>query len=280
MNDAIFNDRYQIRKQLSTKPGRRIFMAQDLQSGNLVIVKILLFDPDFKWKEHELFEREAQTLKNLDHPAIPKYLDYFDISTNNYHGFALVQTYIDAPSLESLIQDGRKFSENELVELADKILSILNYLHQQNPIVIHRDIKPSNILLTNRSGNSVGELYLVDFGCVQITTREYGTITVVGTYGYIPPEQFGGKALPASDLYSLGMTIIYLAKGIHPAELPQANGQYKIESLQLGKRFQKWLEKMIKSSLDQRFSSAQVAQEFLRGRLRSHSRSLKPLFFR
>ena len=265
MNDTIFNDRYQIRKQLSTKPGRRIFIAQDLQSGNLVIVKILLFDPDFKWKEHELFEREAQTLKNLDHPAIPKYLDYFDVSTNNYHGFALVQTYIDAPSLESLIQDGRKFSENELVELADKILSILDYLHQQNPIVIHRDIKPSNILLTNRSGNSVGEIYLVDFGCVQTTaSKEYRTITVVGTYGYIPPEQFGGKAVPASDLYSLGMTIIYLVTGIHPAELPQANGRYKIESLQLGKRFQKWLEKMIKSSLDQRFSAAQVAQEFLR----------------
>jgi serine/threonine protein kinase len=263
MNDTIFNDRYQIRKQLSTKPGRRIFMAQDLQSGNLVIVKILLFDPDFKWKEHELFEREAQTLKNLDHPAIPKYLDYFDVSTDHYHGFALVQTYIDAPSLESLIQDGRKFSENELIELADKVLSILDYLHQQNPIVIHRDIKPSNILLTNRSGNSVGEIYLVDFGCVKITAREYGTITVVGTYGYIPPEQFGGKALPASDLYSLGMTIIYLAKGIHPAELPQANGQYKIEMPQLSKRFQKWLEKMIKSTLDQRFSSAQVAQASL-----------------
>jgi serine/threonine protein kinase len=265
MNDTILNNRYQIRKQLSKKPGRRIFMAEDLQSGNLVIVKILLFDPDFKWKEHELFEREAQTLKNLNHPAIPKYLDYFDVSIDHYHGFALVQTYIDAPSLESLIQDGRKFSENELVELADKVLSILDYLHQQNPIIIHRDIKPSNILLTNRSGNSVGEIYLVDFGCVQITaSKEYGTITVVGTYGYIPPEQFGGKALPASDLYSLGMTIIYLAKGIHPAELPQANGQYKIEMPQLSKRFQKWLEKMININLDQRFNSAKVAQEFLR----------------
>lgn len=264
MNDTILNDRYQICKQLSTKPGRRIFMAQDLHSGNLVIVKILLFDPDFKWKEHELFEREAQTLKNLDHPAIPKYLDYFDISKDHYHGFALVQTYIDAPSLESLVQDGRKFSEDELVELADKVLSILDYLHQQNPIVIHRDIKPSNILLTNRSGNSVGEIYLVDFGCVQTTaSNEYGTITVVGTYGYIPPEQFGGKAVPASDLYSLGMTIIYLAKGIHPAELPQSNGQYKVEMPQLSKRFQKWLEKIINVNLDKRFNSAQVAQDFL-----------------
>ena len=264
MNDTILNNRYQIREQLSKKPGRRIFMAEDLQSGNLVIVKILLFDPDFKWKEHELFEREAQTLKNLNHPAIPKYLDYFDVSTDHYHGFALVQTYIDAPSLESLIQDGRKFSENELIELADKVLSILDYLHQQNPIIIHRDIKPSNILLTNRSGNSVGEIYLVDFGCVQTTaSKEYGTITVVGTYGYIPPEQFGGKALPASDLYSLGMTIIYLAKGIHPAELPQTNGQYKIEMPQFSKRFQKWLEKTINVNLDQRFNSAQAAQNFL-----------------
>ncbi|MEB3160607.1 MAG: serine/threonine-protein kinase [Synechocystis sp.] len=280
MNKTILNERYQLVKQLSTKPGRRIFMAQDLQSGNLVIVKILLFDPDFKWKEHELFEREAQTLKNLKHPAIPKYLDYFDVSTDNYHGFALVQTYIDAPSLELLIQDGRKFSENELVELANKILSILDYLHQQNPIIIHRDIKPSNILLTNRSGNSVGEIYLVDFGCVQTTaSKEYGTITVVGTYGYISPEQFGGQAVPASDLYSLGMTIIYLVTGIHPAELPQVNGQYKVETPQLSKRFQKWLEKTIRLNLDQRFISAQVAQQSLMAKnsYLSNYSSLKPI---
>ena len=78
-----------------------------------------------------------------------------------------MQTYIDAPSLEEVIQQGRTFTEAELIELAGKLLTILDYLHSHNPSVIHRDIKPSNILISNRSGNSIGELYLVDFGSVQ-----------------------------------------------------------------------------------------------------------------
>ncbi|MGB3534227.1 MAG: protein kinase [Microcoleaceae cyanobacterium] len=85
----------------------------------------------------------------------------------------------------------------------------MQYLHSHLHPVIHRDIKPSNILLTDRSGNSPGTVYLVDFGSVK-TVIQSGTITIVGTYGYMPTEQFGGKTTPASDLYSLGATLIYL----------------------------------------------------------------------
>ena len=265
MIDTILNTQYQICEQLSIKPGRKVFKAQDLQSGNLVIVKILLFnDPDSRWEEYKIFEREIQILKNLEHPAIPKYLDYFDIETGRYNGFALVQTYIDAPSLELLIQQGRTFTENELIEIADKLLVILDYIHQQNPTVIHRDIKPSNILLTNRSGHSVGKLYLVDFGYAQTTaSREDGSFSIAGTSGYIAPDQFMRRTVPASDLYSLGMTIIYLATGIHPIDLPEVNGQTKFNTPQLSKGFENWLGKMIKINLEQRFSSAKIAQKFL-----------------
>ncbi len=264
MNNILLNARYEVRKQLSKKAGRRTFLAQDLHTQNLVIIKILLFDQDFQWDELKLFEREAKTLQNLANPSIPQYLDYFEVKDGNYNGFALVQTYIDAPSLDTLIQQGRKFSEAELIELADKLLSILTYLHGQIPVVIHRDIKPSNILLANRSGHSIGEIYLVDFGSVQTAaTKEHGTITIVGSYGYIPLEQFGGQAVPASDLYSLGMTIIYLATGTHPAEIPQVNGQIKFTTPQLSKKFQKWLEKMIPPHLDRRFDSAKIAQTAL-----------------
>lgn len=69
--------------------------------------------------------------------------------------------------------------------------------------MIHRDIKPSNILLGDRSGDFVGDVFLVDFGAVQtIDTQGKHTMTIVGTYGYMPPEQFGGRSSPASDLYS------------------------------------------------------------------------------
>jgi serine/threonine protein kinase len=269
--DNILADRYQIRKQLSHKARRRTFLARDLQSEDLVIIKVLRFDPDFQWDDLKLFEREASTLKNLNHPAIPKYLDYFDVDEPDLRGFALVQTYIDARSLESVIKSGQKFSEVEVIELADRVLSILTYLHQQHPPVIHRDLKPSNILLGNRwqslsereSGNSIGDVYLVDFGSVQtIASKEGGTITIVGSYGYIPLEQFGGQTTTASDLYSLGMTIIYLLTGTHPAELGQVNGRVKFKA-EISKRFDRWLAQMTQPYLDKRFDSARMAQTAL-----------------
>ena len=101
-----------------------------------------------------------------------------------------MQTNIDVSSLETVVKNGRKFSEAEAIELADRMLAVLGYLHQQLPPVTHRDIKPSNILLGNRSGNSIGDIYLVDFGSVQTAaSTDAGTITIVGSSGYIPLEQ-------------------------------------------------------------------------------------------
>ena len=207
MTSEILGSRYSIQSQLGKKPGRYTYLALDQETQNLVVVKLLKLDSDFEWDSLKLFEREAQILKNLTHPLIPQYLDYFEVDSPNTKGFALVQSYIDAKSLEEQVTTGRSFSEAELKEIAEKILNILIYLHGLKPSIIHRDIKPSNILLTNRSGNSVGEVYLVDFGSVQnITAVENGTLTVVGTYGYMSPEHFGGRAIPTSDLYSLGAT--------------------------------------------------------------------------
>jgi serine/threonine protein kinase len=262
--DTVLVDRYQIREQLSQKAGRLTFLADDLQLQKLVIVKILKFDSDFQWDDLKLFEREALTLKNLDHPAIPKYLDYFDLEAVDIRGFALVQTYINAPSLESIIKSGQKFSEPEVIELADRLLSILTYLHDRLPPVIHRDIKPSNILLANHSGNRIGDVYLVDFGSVQtVTSKEDGTITIVGTYGYIPLEQFGGQTTIASDLYSLGMTLIYLITGIHPAAMTYVNGQVKITA-EISYHFRRWLERITQPYVDKRFDSDRSAQTALK----------------
>lgn len=258
--DTVLTDRYQIEELLSQKAGRRTFLAKDLQSQVPVIIKLLRFEDGFEWDDLKLFEREAATLKNLDHPEIPKYLDYFEVNEADTPGFALVQSYIEAPSLATLIARGRKFSEAEIIELADRLLDLLTYLHQQHPPVIHRDIKPSNILLGNRSGNRIGDVYLVDFGSVQtVAKKEEGTITIVGSYGYIPLEQFGGQTTTASDLYSLGMTLIYLLTGTHPAELLQVDGRVKFNA-EISKRFERWLEKMTHPHLDKRFDSAKVAQ--------------------
>jgi serine/threonine protein kinase len=262
--DTILADRYQIHKQLSKKAGRQTFLARDIQSQDLVIIKVLRFGASFQWDDLKLFEREASTLKNLAHPAIPQYLDYFELDLADLRGFALVQTYLPAPSLETVVREGRSFSEQDVTEIADQLLSILTYLHEQNPPVIHRDIKPSNILLSNRSAHSVGDVYLVDFGSVQTSAnKDGGTVTIVGSYGYMPLEQFGGQTRAASDLYSLGMTLIYLLTGRHPAELIGTNGEIKFDRSNLSDQFSHWLDKMIQPHLDKRFDSAKLAQTIL-----------------
>ncbi len=258
MTSQILNNRYQVQQELGRQTGRRTYLAQDLQTQQQVVVKVLLLGQDFDWQDLKLFEREAETLKTLQHPAIPRYLDYFEFDTPEDKGFGLVQSYVVGKSLESHLQTGRTFSEGEIKELAIALLNILSYLHAHKPPVIHRDIKPSNILLTNRSGNSVGLVYLVDFGSVQnIAATEGSTITVVGTYGYMPPEQFGGRCVPASDLYSLGATLIYLVTGMHPTELPQKDLQIQFRQLSnVTTKFADWLEWMTEPSLSQRYKSA------------------------
>ncbi|MGA9377154.1 MAG: serine/threonine-protein kinase [Phormidium sp.] len=265
MFDTVWEERYQIRQQLGKKAGRRTLLAWDNQTQELVVIKLLTFGNELEWDDLKLFEREAKTLKSLSHPAIPRYLDYFEVNSPNNKGFALVQTYIAANSLEEHLKAGRTFTESEVIEIAKDILRILTYLHQHQPPIIHRDIKPSNILLTNNSTSGKGEVYLVDFGSVQtLAARESGTITVVGTYGYMPPEQFGGRGVPASDLYSLGATLIYLVTATHPADLPQTDLRIEFEQFaNINPGFSRWLKLLTEPSLNRRLTSAEVALKAL-----------------
>ena len=267
MTGKILAERYEVHRQLGKQTGRQTLLARDLQTQELVVIKQLFLGSDFEWQDLKLFEREAETLKALAHPAIPRYLDYLEIDEPDSKSFALVQIYVEGKTLEQHLRSGRTFSGNELKELVKSLLEILNYLHKQNPPVIHRDIKPSNILLHSRSGHSVGKVYLVDFGSVQNQAAKFGgTITVVGTYGYMAPEQFGGRSVPASDLYCLGATLIYLVTGLHPTELPQQDLkiQFADRAAQLNPNLIDWLEWMTEPSLDKRLSSAEEALRALK----------------
>lgn len=261
MIGELLNQRYKIQSILGQQVGRKTFLALDRQDSCLVVVKLLLFNPDFEWDDLKLFEREVQVLRNMSHPAVPRFLDYFELEFPHAKGVALVQSYIEALSLSDRLQAGCSFSETELRHLARTLLEILHYLHSRHPPIVHRDIKPSNVLLGDGSNGKIGPVYLVDFGSVQnLTARAGRTITVVGTYGYMPPEQFGGRAVPASDLYSLGATLICLLAGTHPADLPTIEGRLQFESLcAISPPFADWLRQLVAPSLDLRFSSAQAA---------------------
>ncbi|MEM8830236.1 MAG: ankyrin repeat domain-containing protein, partial [Cyanobacteria bacterium P01_G01_bin.19] len=233
------------------------YSAIDLQTDIPVAIKVISLKQLNDWKQIELFEREAEVLKQLNHPAIPKYLDYFTIDTETDKTFHLVQEIAPGKSLFELVESGWRTNESEVKQIAQQILEILSYLHSLEPPIIHRDLKPNNLILSDE-----GKIYLVDFGAVQNTY--YNTLmqgsTVVGTYGYMAPEQFRGKALPATDLYSLGATVLYLLTHRSPADLPQDTLKLDFRSsVDISESFADWLEKILEPDIDDRFSHADIA---------------------
>jgi len=263
--EKVLQERYQLKQLLGHNAGRQTWLAEDktTQPRQSVIVKLLAFNPQMHWDELKLFEREAQVLKNINHPRIPKYHDYFSVDKEMGDGlpwFGLVQEYIPGESLQQLLEQGKTFSETQVRQIAIEVLNILIYLHELSPPVFHRDLKPSNLILGKNE-----RIYLVDFGAVQDkATAEGVTFTVVGTSGYAPPEQLWGKAVAASDLYALGATLIHLLTGITPSELQQDNLRIQFaEKVKLDADFTDWLYQLTEPSPERRYSTARQALESL-----------------
>ncbi|MBW4600960.1 MAG: serine/threonine protein kinase [Calothrix sp. FI2-JRJ7] len=254
--EQIIQNRYKLERQLGNNAARQTWLATDLSvddgKDSRVVVKLLAFGGTVQWDDLKLFEREAQILKHLEHSKIPKYIDYFSID-DRVLWFGLVEEYIRGNSLKELLVQGKRFTEKEVHKIATEVLNILIYLHNLNPAVLHRDIKPSNLILGEDK-----EVYLVDFGAVQDKAAKEGvTFTVVGTYGYAPMEQFGGKAVPASDLYGLGATIIHLLTGIPPADLPVRDLKIQFhDKVNINDNFLAWIEKVLEPSVERRLSNA------------------------
>jgi serine/threonine protein kinase len=263
----LLQNRYQLQQCLSQNAGRQTWLAEDTTQTppQQVIVKLLAFSPQMEWDEFKLFEREAQVLKALNHPRIPKHRDYFSLDEQMGQGlcwFCLVQDYIPGQSLQQLLDQGKHFTVAQVRSIAIQVLEILSYLHGLNPPVLHRDIKPSNLIFQEDVDAAQGaSIYLVDFGAVADPTVVEGvTFTVVGTAGYAPLEQFWGKAVPASDLYALGATLIHLLTGTAPADLPQQNLRIHFrDRVSLSPSFVSWLESLTEPNLERRFNCASQA---------------------
>ncbi len=263
--EQILHRRYTLLQQLGNNAGRQTWLAADTATSpaETVIVKLLAFNPQMQWDELKLFEREAAVLKQLSHPRIPRYRDYFSLDREEGEGlcwFGLVQDYIPGDSLQALLDAGRHFTETQVRSIAKQALEILIYLHGLNPPTIHRDIKPSNIILSADE-----KVYLVDFGAVQDTAVAAGaTFTVVGTTGYAPLEQFWGKAVPASDLYALGATLIHLLTGTSPADLPARDLRIQwSDRVSVNPNFVSWIEALTEPDLVLRMEAASQALQAL-----------------
>ncbi len=261
----LLNDRYRILKPLGRGGLGFTYAAQDLQTDQSVALKVLSLRRAADWKKLELFEREAKVLAELNHPSIPRYIDYFQVDSDQDRSFYIAQQLAPGQSLEQWIEAGWRPSEEEVELLATQLLDVLVYLQTLLPPVFHRDIKPQNII---RHEN--GQLFLVDFGSVQDTYRQSITqgSTVVGTFGYMAPEQFRGEAVRGTDLYGLGATLLFLLTGDSPAELPQHQLKLDFRAALPGldSFFADWLDRLLEPRVSHRFATAQVALEALHQR--------------
>lgn len=186
--------------------------AQDAAAGGRrVAIKRFSVRGAEAWKDVELAEREARVLAQLDHPDLPRYVEHFEENGNLY----LVMEKIEGDSLATRLKERGPMSEAETRAMLHELAAALEYLHEREVPIVHRDIKPTNVI-RRRDGSFV----LIDFGAVRDKLRPEGGSTVVGTFGYMAPEQFQGRALPASDVYAAGVTALAALTGKQPEDLP------------------------------------------------------------
>lgn len=165
------------------------YKAIDVSDGDVeVAIKIVSLRGLKNWKQLELFDREAQILQNLQHEAIPKYIDYFEIDTVDDKKFYLVQQLAPGTPLTRRVEEGWRPTESEIEQIAIQILDVLDYMSSLRPPVIHRDLKPDNIIFDKDTNKA----FVVDFGGVQAVAAKMNTYvggsTIIGTFGYAAPR--------------------------------------------------------------------------------------------
>lgn len=257
---------YTLQKQLGAGGFGVTYLAREDASGAAYVVKHLHFEKVESWKDVELFEREARTLQNLNHPRIPAFKELITQRMGEREELLLIQDYIAGETLEQLVETGKRLSEAEVVQMGLELADVLDYLHGLSPPIIHRDIKPANIL-HKRSG----ETFLVDFGAVRDQVKQQRGSTMIGTFGYMAPEQFDGRAYPATDIYALGVSLIFALTHTHPGEMEKEN--FKLDYRphgQISHRLSLILDKMTAPNWKERFQSAgelrQAFEDFLAGK--------------
>lgn len=204
-------DRYAVIRVLGEGGQATTFEGVDKREGKPVAIKRFRVRGAKSWKEVELAEREARVLASLSHAGLPRYVEHFEENGELF----LVTEKIEGESLLGLQKRGATFSENEIARFLRETSTILDYLHGRSPPVVHRDIKPSNVLR-----RPDGSFALIDFGAVRDKMKPEGGSTVVGTFGFMAPEQFQGRAMAASDVYAVGATALTMLTGRQPEDLP------------------------------------------------------------
>nr|WP_158542289.1 serine/threonine-protein kinase [Lujinxingia litoralis] len=265
----VVGGRYGLVRVLGEGALGRTYLAYELEGAETpVAVKELLPNRMKRWKDYELFHRECEMLRSLHHPGVPRYRAHFTIPGKDEGSPErpfLVQEYIEGKNLQDMLDEGRVFDEEQVRDVVRQTLEVLEYLHGLNPPVIHRDIKPANLMMRGD-----GSIAVIDFGAVResVTADGLGS-TIVGTFGYMPPEQYAGAAQPATDLFALGASAVQLLSGTPPGELFEGLHTFRLpEDLSVTLGFERVLLGMTEPEVGHRIQSARevldaLADEFL-----------------
>lgn len=217
---SVLNSRYEIVRRIGGGGMGAVYLAKDRNLGDAPrAVKEMVeahLDPSLHEKAIGDFKRESLLLTSLEHPSIPTIYDYF--YDDKLGRFYLVMKFIAGGDLASRLRNapGGRIDEKTVADWGMQTADVLQYLHSRPKPIIYRDLKPANLMI---DGNT-SRIMLIDFGIARWVKQEEKGVTAVGTMGYAPPELFGGRVEPRSDVYSLGATMFHLMTGSDPQDNP------------------------------------------------------------
>jgi hypothetical protein len=249
----IRQGRYAVAGLLGSGSQGETLEAVDKREGRPVAIKRFTIRGAKSWKDVELAEREATVLASLSHPNLPRYVEHFEENGALY----LVMEKIEGETLASRRKRGAPLSQEQVLHFLRETGTCLKYLHGHAPPIVHRDIKPGNVIL-----RPDGSYCLVDFGSVRDRLKPEGGSTVVGTFGFMAPEQFQGRAAPGSDVYAAGATALSLLTGSEPEDLPHKGLGIDVDAAlrgQVDRRLIAVLKSMLEPDPDRRASSIEAA---------------------
>jgi eukaryotic-like serine/threonine-protein kinase len=204
---TTLENRYLVTRVIGSGGMSWVYQARDMRFpsvARLVAVKEMLNsskDQAVRQAAVQNFEREANLLATLNHPAIPRVYDYFTIGERSF----LVMEFVTGKDLEVILTETEDFLPiPKVAHWGVELCNVIHWLHNHQPPVIFRDIKPSNIMSDEHEN-----VRLVDFGIAKLFEPDQKG-TMIGTEGYSPPEQYRGEAGPLSDVYALGATLHHL----------------------------------------------------------------------
>lgn len=223
MTPTLLNNRYRVLQTLGSGGFGHTSLAEDtyLPSGRRCVIKQLkpvTHNPQTYELVKERFQREAAVLEELGegNPQIPRLYAYFSEAGQFY----LIQEWIEGDTLTQKVEKSGVRSDQDVKQILISLLPVLDYIHTRR--MVHRDIKPDNVIIRQRDGLPV----LIDFGAVKEAMHTQVNVPgnlpesmVIGTPGFMPAEQAAGRPTYASDLYSLGLTAVFLLTGKIPQDL-------------------------------------------------------------